>query len=189
MSHEVDCQDKSYWGSFSYVTIKLLIDALKVIQQGKDEYAMKANGLLNSMLKFSTYFGLKVSHLIFSASEQLSLNLQGKDTTTQDAVQASKLAVSLLNRQRCDDVYESFYSCIVDECEDVTDEPALPCQSRLPRQVDNGAPAHIFDSPKSYFQKQYSEVLDFISGELNTDFNRKEECQLLLWWNTVDTDF
>ena len=98
MSHEVDCQDKSYWGNFSYVTIKLLLDALKVIQQGKDEYAMKANGLLNSMLKFSTHFGLKVSHLIFSASEQLSLNLQGKDTTIQDAVQASKLAVSLLDR-------------------------------------------------------------------------------------------
>ena len=147
-----------------------MLDALKVIQQGKDEYAMKANGLLNSMLKFSTHFGLKVSHLIFSASEQLSLNLQGKDTTIQDAVQASKLAVSLLDRQRCDDVYESFYSCIVDECEDVTDEPALPCQSRLPRQVDNGALAHVFDT---YFQKQYSEVLNFISGELKHQFQQE----------------
>ena len=75
---------------------------LEVIQQGKDEYAMKAHGFLNSMLNFSTYFGLKVSH-IFLATEQLSITLQGKDTTTQDAVQASKLAASFLERQRCDD--------------------------------------------------------------------------------------
>ena len=80
---------------------QLLLDALEVIQQGRDEYAMKAHGFLNSMLKFS---GLKVSHLIFSATEQLSISLQGKDTTIQDA---SKLAVSFLERQRCDNAYVS----------------------------------------------------------------------------------
>ena len=41
---------------------------------------MKAEGYLNSMQKFSTLFGLKVSRFIFSATEQLSLNLQAKDT-------------------------------------------------------------------------------------------------------------
>jgi len=34
----------------------LLQEALEVIQQGKDEYALKAMGFLNSMDKFSTYF-------------------------------------------------------------------------------------------------------------------------------------
>ena len=66
---------------------QLLLDALEVIQQGRDEYAMKAHGFLNSMLKCCTYFGLKVSHLIFSATEQLLPS----NTTIQDAVQASKL--------------------------------------------------------------------------------------------------
>ena len=69
---------------------QLLLDALEEIQQGKDEYALKANGFLHSILKFSTFFGLKVSQLIFSAIEQLSVALQGKDTTIQDAVQALK---------------------------------------------------------------------------------------------------
>ena len=64
---------------------------------------MKAVGYLNSMQKFSTYYALKLSHLVFSATEQLSLTFQGKDTTIQEAVQASKLAVNLIERQRTDD--------------------------------------------------------------------------------------
>ena len=44
---------------------QLLLDALEEIQQGKDEYALKANRFLHSMLKFSTFFGLKVSQLVF----------------------------------------------------------------------------------------------------------------------------
>ena len=152
---------------------KLLLDALEAIQEGKDEYAMKANGFLNSMLKFSTYFGLKLSHFIFSATEQLSITLQGKDTTIQDAVQASKLAVSFLKRQRCDDAYESFYSRIVAECEDRTDEPTLPRQRRLPRRIDDGTPAHVFESPKSYFKKQNFEVFDLVIGQLKHRFHQE----------------
>ena len=64
--------------------------------------------------------------LIFSATEQLSITLQGKDTIIQDTVQASKLAMSFLDSQRrIDDAYDSFYSRIVAECEDLTDELTL----------------------------------------------------------------
>ena len=70
---------------------------------------MKALGYLNSMQKFSTYYALKLSRLAFSATEQLSLTLQGKYTTMQEAVQASKLAVNFLKRQRTDDAFDAFY--------------------------------------------------------------------------------
>ena len=56
----------------------LLQDALEIIQQGTDEYASKAAGFLTLMERFSTYFGLMVSHLIFSATEQLSHHYRGK---------------------------------------------------------------------------------------------------------------
>ena len=88
-------------------------------------------------------------------------------------MQTSKLAVSFLDRQRCDDAYDSFYSCIVAECEDFTDEPTLPRQRRPPRRIDDGAPAHVFDSPKSYFKKQYFEVLELVSGELKHLFQQE----------------
>ena len=42
-----------------FANYNLLLDVLEVIQKGRDEYAMKAYGFLNSMLKFSTYSELK----------------------------------------------------------------------------------------------------------------------------------
>lgn len=56
-----------------------------------DEYGMKAGGYLAQMENFTTYFGLKLSHLVFSGAEQLSLTLQGKDTTIQEASMAAEL--------------------------------------------------------------------------------------------------
>ena len=42
------------------------------------------------------FFGLKLSHLIFSASEQFSTNLQGKNTILQVATHGAELLVSHL---------------------------------------------------------------------------------------------
>ena len=57
-----------------------LCQALEQIHaESRDEYGLKAGGFLASLEKFSTYFGLRLSFLLFAASEQLSLSLQGKD--------------------------------------------------------------------------------------------------------------
>ena len=76
---------------------------------------MKANGYLTCMQQFSTYFGLKLSYLIFSATEQLSITLQGKNTTIQEGVQEAVIAKSYLEKQRTVDVYDTFYSQVVGE--------------------------------------------------------------------------
>ena len=64
----------------------------EVYQTNRDEYGLKANGLLSAIEKFSTLFGLKLDFLIFSASETLSVSIQGKDTTLQEALTAVNLA-------------------------------------------------------------------------------------------------
>ena len=46
-----------------------------------DDYATKSGDILSVVEKFSTYFGLPLSYLVFSAMEQLSFSLQEKDTT------------------------------------------------------------------------------------------------------------
>ena len=125
------------------------------------------------MQKFSTCYALKLSYLVFSATEQLSLTLQAKDTTMQEAVQASKLAVNFLERQRADDAFDAFYSQVLNECKDFTDEPTLPCQRRAPKRIDSGSSACTFDSPKSSFRKAYYEVLDTAGGELQQWFHKK----------------
>ena len=151
---------------------ELLMDALEMIQKGKDEYAMKANGYLNSMQSFRTFFGLKLSYLIFSATEQLSLSLQGKDTTIQEAIQAGTLAKHFLERQRTDTAFDSFYSLVLTECKNLTTDPALPRQRRPPKRIDSGTHGHVFSDPKSYFRKFYLDALDIIISELNVRFNQ-----------------
>lgn len=48
------------------------------------------------MDKFKTIFELKLSHLNFSGTEQLSLTLQDKDTTVQEATMAAETTIQYL---------------------------------------------------------------------------------------------
>ena len=153
---------------------QVLCDALcKIHEEGRDEYAMKAGGILHAMEKFCTFFGLHLSHLVFSATEQLSLSLQGKDTTVQDAIQASNLAINYLERQRSDEAFNRFYDRLVETSKELTSEPSLPRYSKRPRRVDDGESAHRFETPKAYFRQQYFELFDLARGELKRRFQQK----------------
>ena len=89
----------------------VLCEALaKINLSTHDEYGRKAGGFLAQMEKFSTFFGLKLSHLIFSGTEQLSISLQGKDTTVQESINAAELAVKFLERLRQESLFDEFYS-------------------------------------------------------------------------------
>ena len=79
---------------------------------------------------FSTFFGFKLSHLVFSAIEQLSISLQGKDTTMQEAVAAADLAIKFLRDQMDESVFESFYGQVIECATNQTKEPTLPCYAR-----------------------------------------------------------
>ena len=96
------------------------------------------------MEKFSTYFGLKLRRsLDLSVTEQLSVNLQAKDATIQEAMQCSHLTLQFMQRQRSDEAFDSFYHQLVDEGIDLTDPPALP-QNRRHQ-------ANVFTSPEHYY--------------------------------------
>ncbi len=144
----------------------MLQDEQEIVQQEKDEYGMKARGYLHAMDKFKTYFGLKLSFLIYSATEQLSTTLQGINTCRQEAVTASRLAISFLERQRNDEAFDCFYSSVLLESRELTEEPVLPRQRHPPKRIDNGSSPHNFKDPKSLFKKDYYEALDITIQEL-----------------------
>ena len=152
----------------------LKVALLEIHESGRDEYALKAGGYLSSMEKFSTYYGLKLAHLIFSATEQLSLTLQGCDTTIQEAVNSSNMTIQYLKRLRNEDTFDRLYKRIVEDAsKDLTEEPMLPRFKRPPKRIDHGtSQAHRFESPKSYFRQQYYEALDMTSGELQNRFQQ-----------------
>ena len=150
----------------------LIQDTLDEIKEGKDEYALKAVGLLNSMEKFSMYFGLQLSHFIFSATEQLSIALQGKETSLQQAVQASRLTIGFLARQRDDNLFNTFYSRILGASDGLTNQPILPRLRRPPRRRDSASSAHVFETPQAYYKQQYFEALDIVVTDLHTRFQQ-----------------
>lgn len=55
-----------------------LITTLNTIQQGHDDYAAKAKGLLTQMELFDTLLGLKIAYLVYSHSEQALSQLAGQ---------------------------------------------------------------------------------------------------------------
>ena len=138
-----------------------------------DEYGRKAGGCLAKLEKFSTFFGIKLSYLVFSGIEQLSLSIQGKNTTLQDATNAAELAICFLQRQRTDEAFTTFYSQVVAEAKDLTDPPVLPRYRNPPKRLDGGSISHQFNSPKEYFRKQYFEVLDLLINELQRRFQQE----------------
>ena len=83
--------------------------------------------------------------LIFAGTEQLSLSLQGKDTTVQESVNAAELAIKYLERQRQNASFEKFYSQTVQASKDLTSPPVQPRYRRPPQKPGNvGADNHEF---------------------------------------------
>ena len=81
----------------------------EVNSTSKDEYGMKVGGVLNILDKFSTRFGLRLSHLLFAAAEETSKTLQAKSTTVQEVLSSVCILKSFFEHQRNDEAFNSFF--------------------------------------------------------------------------------
>ena len=145
----------------------LLMETLSEMNcSGRDDSALKAGGFLNTMETFTAFFGLRLSYLVFSVTEQLSITLQGKNTTLQEAVSSGNLTTRFLQSQRNEESFSVFYERVLQDS-----EPTLPRQRRPPRRLD-GASTHIFEDVKAYFRQLYYQALDVASEELKRRFDQ-----------------
>lgn len=88
-----------------------LLEAFERISlESHDDYGRRANGVLTQL-----GFGLKLSHLIFGGTEQVSIALQAKDTSVQEALSAARMAKLFITRQREDCAFERFL-CVCTLC-------------------------------------------------------------------------
>ena len=71
----------------------------------KDEYGLKAGGIVTALEKFDMLFGLQLGHLLFGAAENTSIVLQRKDISVQEAFSAVNVTRSFYQRQRQDDAF------------------------------------------------------------------------------------
>ena len=65
-----------------------------------DEYGLRANGLLHTLELFDTFFGLMLGYHLFGAAKNVSLTLQRKKISLQDALWLLKLQKAFTNE--CD---------------------------------------------------------------------------------------
>ena len=142
----------------------------QISREGSGEITHKACGLLALMDKFSVFFGLKLSHLVFAMTEQLSITLQSKDITAQEATNGVNLALRFFHRQRCDTSFAELYKQTLEEAKDLTQPPVLPRVRKASKRLDSGSNQHVFITPEDYFRKSYYEVVDMLVNELNRRF-------------------
>ena len=153
---------------------KLLQEALHEIQQGHDEYAAKAHGILNRMESFDTYFGLNLALLVFSAAEQLSTNLQAKNITIQEATHGAALLTSHMSSLRNESKFNCFYQEVLEKSSTLTEEPKLPRSRKVPRRFDEGSSPHQYLVPKDRYRHAYFEVMELATGEVERRFDQSD---------------
>ena len=127
---------------------QILISTMEAVQQGHDEYAAKANGLLHKLESFDTYFGLRLAALVYAPAETFSMNLQAKDTLVSEALKGSKFLVQHYASLRNDAAFAKFYQDVLNATSDLTNEPMLPRFRKAPRRLDGCSQPHRYGSPE-----------------------------------------
>ena len=83
---------------------RALLSCLQCVEEGRDEYAAKARGLLRQMESFELYFSLKLSYS-FCCCRATVNQLQAKDTTVGEGLKGACLLRSHLSTLRSDDKF------------------------------------------------------------------------------------
>ena len=152
----------------------VLMEALETISEdaSTSDARAKAADLATCLEQFRTYFGLKMCHLVFSATEQLATTLQGKTITAVVSIQARDATMAYLQRQRCEEAFNLFYDSVVQEASDKTDKPKLPQSKNIPKRIDDSVDNYKHKTPRDYYQQQYFEVLDILLSEIQQRLNQ-----------------
>ena len=126
------------------------------------------------MESFDIFFGLKLAHLIFTAFEQFSVNIQAKDISIQEVTHGANLLVTHYQSLCTESKFDRFYDDVVELSTRLTDEPSLSRYRKRPKRVDEGAAPHCYQSPKERYRHIYFEVLELVKGEIERRFNQAD---------------
>ena len=139
----------------------------------RDEYCLRANGLLYTLELFDTFFGLRLGYHLFGAAENVSLTLQRKNISLQDAFSAVETAKSFYKRMQSEEEFSQFYQKNVSIAKKLDiGEPMLQRQRRRPPRYEDGCSPHN-SSVQDYYHSIYYEACDLLLGELERRFENQ----------------
>ena len=126
---------------------------------------------MHSLEKFGTFFGLRLAHILFGATEEVSLLLQRKDIAIQDALAGVDTAKAYVKRLHSEDEFERFHDATVKLAEQLSiNQPVLPRQRRCPARFQEGASPHEYPSPRDFYCHMFFEACDLLITELEDRF-------------------
>ena len=109
-----------------------LIEAFYEMQRcTPDDNGHKAGGVVCKLEEFRTFIGLKLSHLVFGATEEVSRLLQSRKTTIDEAMQQVNVVKRFLQRQRSGEAFRLFYNHVVLQSPTYTHPPTLKNTSQI----------------------------------------------------------
>ena len=161
----------------------VLLEVLEEIHMTTpDEYGTKASGLLHLLEKFNKLLGLKLSYLLFSAAERLSLSLQKKNIAIQDALSAVEAAKEHFKHLRSDEEFIGLYEKVPRFAEEKgIEQPLLPRNRRQPQRHDTGSEPHHFSSVKEYYRKSTMKLVTCYLVNSKINFKPKRFHLLYQW--------
>ena len=122
---------------YNIVHYTALQETLTEVARGSDQYSWKASGIVTPMQKCTTSFGLNLAKLLFGATELLSISLQSKSTTCEDAQTSIDISLHFLESKRTDDAFSDLVTTVkykknpgrrrLVDC----DEPGMPIKTPL----------------------------------------------------------
>ena len=82
--------------------------------------------------------------------------------------------LSHLKSLRTETMYNRFYDQTLKESQPLTEQPKLPRNSELPKQLDSGSLAHQYQNARDLCRHAYYEALDCISKAVTRRFEQKD---------------
>ena len=157
-----------------------VVDALDKLSDESGPTGAKAEGFYNKLRSFDCLLHLIMSHCVFSIVEQLASALQKKNMTLSVARESVSDVLSTLKSMRCDSQYATIWGDAVQLADNLKlPEPQLPRRRQLPRRIDDGGPAHQYDSPFSYHRvESWYAFLDIVVKQIEDRFTSDSFLQI-----------
>lgn len=145
----------------------------EVSEQEKGDTGAKADGFLNSLQLFQTYFLLRLSISVFSKLENLNMRLQKVSLDFEKVDGMISIVKDSVNEQRKNG-WEQLWTDIAEGAANLElSQPVVPRLRKKPARFKDPATAHAFTSPEAYHRQTFFMVLDQIHASLEQRFASK----------------
>jgi hypothetical protein len=117
---------------------------------------------------------LLIAEMIFEMTDRLSTTLQDSTLSACEGKKAAERVIQELNSNRSSEHFNKLWSSAEKLSRQLeAAPPCLPRKKSIPRRYDDGAPSHLFGTPKDYYCVIYFHVIDETVGAIERRFHVK----------------